>query len=299
MLPNKIENTPELSSMITSLRKENTQKNGKVMSKEQVSLAMGKGRTWLSQIETGRLKKVSSEDLTKVFEIVLNIDHDEAKEKVLEYYESYAELNTQFTQLLKQFCCAANDKYYSLKTQADQKRFLHAFQDIYFNFSQNIYDFAYLVDRLDLSLLNTADKLAKDTIHKKMNELKRELSFLNKNNILKVLSFTRPHSSFHYTKNEKNTENKDSSLEDLKSCQSGLNLLCRLSDGCKRKLYALEEKDLIIINSFLGSIELYSNFHYPDLNPFSLPPITIASVEELDDRISIMKKQLELIMQTF
>lgn len=299
MLPNKIENTPELSSMIASLRKENTQKNGKVMSKEQVSLAIGKGRTWLSQIETGRLKKISSEDLIKIFEIVLNIDHDKAREKVIEYYESYAELNTQFTQLLNQFCCAANDKYYSLKTRADQKIFLHAFQDIYFNFSQNIYDFAYLVNRLDLSLLNTADKLAKDTIHKKMNELKRELSFLDKNNILKLLSVTRPHSSFHYTKNERNTENKDSSLEDIKSCQSGLNLLCRLSDGCKRKLYALEEKDLIIINLFLGSIELYSNFHYPDLIPFSLPPITIASVEELDDRISIMKKQLELIMQTF
>ena len=299
MLPNKIENTPELSSMIASLRKENIQKNGKVMSKEQVSLAIGKGRTWLSQIETGRLKKISSEDLIKIFEIVLNIDHDKAREKVIEYYESYAELNTQFTQLLNQFCCAANDKYYSLKTRADQKIFLHAFQDIYFNFSQNIYDFAYLVNRLDLSLLNTADKLAKDTIHKKMNELKRELSFLDKNNILKLLSVTRPHSSFHYTKNERNTENKDSSLEDIKSCQSGLNLLCRLSDGCKRKLYALEEKDLIIINLFLGSIELYSNFHYPDLIPFSLPPITIASVEELDDRISIMKKQLELIMQTF
>ena len=55
MISNKIMNTPELSAMITDIRKKHP-KNGKIMSKEQVSLAMGKGRTWLSQIETGRLE---------------------------------------------------------------------------------------------------------------------------------------------------------------------------------------------------------------------------------------------------
>lgn len=134
MLPNKIENTPELSSMITSLRKENTQKNGKVMSKEQVSLAMGKGRTWLSQIETGRLKKVSSEDLTKVFEIVLDIDHDEATEKVEEYYDDIIEQNNEFSNVMQKLNSAIKEKYLECQDKNERKK-LFTFLG---NFAENL-----------------------------------------------------------------------------------------------------------------------------------------------------------------
>lgn len=41
--------------MLIGLRK--NPQNNKILTKEEVSLAMGKGRTWLSQVETGRLKK--------------------------------------------------------------------------------------------------------------------------------------------------------------------------------------------------------------------------------------------------
>lgn len=108
MIPDKIKNTPELSAMISDLRKKYPQ-NGKIMSKEQVSLAMGKGRTWLSQIETGRLKKVSCEDLIKIFEIILDINHSEATEKVEEYYDDIIEQNNEFSKAMQKLNSAIKD----------------------------------------------------------------------------------------------------------------------------------------------------------------------------------------------
>lgn len=121
MIPEKITNTSDFSAMITGIRKKHP-KNGKIMSKEQVSLAMGKGRTWLSQIETGRLKKISSDDFIKVFEIVLDIDHDEATEKVEEYYDDIIEQNNEFSNVMQKLNSAIKEKYLECQDKNERKK---------------------------------------------------------------------------------------------------------------------------------------------------------------------------------
>ena len=133
MISNKIMNTPELSAMITDIRKKHP-KNGKIMSKEQVSLAMGKGRTWLSQIETGRLKKISSENLIEVFEIILDIDHDEATEKVEEYYDDIIEQNNEFSNVMQKLNSAIKEKYLECQDKNERKK-LFTFLG---NFAENL-----------------------------------------------------------------------------------------------------------------------------------------------------------------
>mgnify|MGYP002521283468 CR=1 FL=1 len=119
MIPNKIKITPELSAFISDLRKSHP-RNGKIMSKKRVSFAMGKGRTWLSQIETGRLKKINYEDFVKIFEVILNINHDEAQEKVSYYiYQT-----TEFNQIIQRLNSVANDRYSLCKNDSERKEFL-------------------------------------------------------------------------------------------------------------------------------------------------------------------------------
>lgn len=285
-------NTPELSAMISDLRKKHPQ-NGKIMSKEQVSLAMGKGRTWLSQIETGRLKKISSDDLIKVFEIILDIDHDEATEKVAEYYEPYKIQSTELNQLLQQFCSAVSDKYFSCQTQHEQRNFMLFLNSLYFNLTKNSTDFEYLLDGLDLSLMDFADKWDQELIHEKMQNLKDELIYLKKENILKSLSSEAALLPLCFN------DERDGKSDGIKSCQNGLNLLYRLSDYYRRKSDTLNANDLSSINFFVNSVEAYSNFYYPTLKPINIPVLTTTSSDKLDHLIFDLRKHIQLMLQTF
>lgn len=291
MIPDKITNTPELSKMITDLRKHNP-RNGKIMSKEQVSLAMGKGRTWLSQIETGRLKKISSEDLIKVFEIILNLNHSEAQEKVTYYYESYEEQSVKFNQLLQQFCSAVNDKYLSCQTQHDQRNFMQFLSSLYFNFVENPTDFEYLFDDLDLSLLNQADRWDKRLIYEKISELKEELLYLNKENIIKSLSAESMVLSLVFN------DEYDGKSDGIKDCQNGVALLYRLSDYYRRNPSSFDYSDLDSVNTFINTVQKYSNHYFPTI-PFNISELTTASTKELDCMISDMRKHIQFMLHSF
>ena len=291
MIPNKIKNTPELSNMLIGLRKKNPQ-NNKILTKEEVSLAMGKGRTWLSQVETGRLKKISSDDFIKFFEIIMNSDYDKARKVASLCYETEIEQNDQFTQLLQQFCSVANDKFLSLKTQSDQKELVNFLENLYFNFTQNYTDFKYLLDGLDLSLLNTTNKWDKKIILEKIGDLKNEINLLSKKNILKELStYEILTSGSIYSPKE------GGQADGMMSYQEGLHLLYRLSDSYKKNPNTFQNDDLNSINSFFEAAEKYSNFYYSFLNPLRLSKLTTTSINELDNRIFIMKSQLQLMIQ--
>lgn len=318
MLPDKIKNTPELSSLLTNIRKENPQ-NVRSLSKEQISLAMGKGRTWLSQVETGRLKKISSEDYIKFFEVVLNFNHDKAQKAALAFYEDFVGLNTEFSQLLQQFCSVINTQYLSCPTSYEQRNYVKFLQNLYSNFTQNHEDFEYLFDGLDLSVLNTVDELTKDTFHQKMDSLKSELHCLKKETIftsLHIISseidFLIDTKSFMSTVKKANDSSSktQTTIDQLKimetkilenatdshNCQTGVNLLQKLSDGCKRKLYTLEKNDLNEINTFFDTFNNFLNHFYPNLKHLTISPLTKLSIEELDNRISILQAQLNLMM---
>lgn len=292
MFPDKILNTPELSAMITDFRKKHPQ-NGKIMSKEQVSRSMGKGRTWLSQVETGRLKKIDSEDFIKIFEIVLNVNHDTAEEEAFYFYEEYEETKINFSRILEIFCSAANDKYLSLRSTNARNALLNFFKNLYSNFIENYTDFEYLINKLDLSPLCNVDKQTQKDIHNKMDLLKKDIKYLDKFYLIGYLYFCMKKFS---TKNE---ENSNEQTLGIKCCQDGLDLLYRLSDGCKRNLYTFEINDLDAINLFLQDVKDYSTMYYPSLKPLDMPALTTNSLNELDRLIFALRKHIQLMLQTF
>lgn len=292
MIPEKITNTSDFSAMITDIRKKHP-KNGKIMSKEQVSLAMGKGRTWLSQIETGRLKKISSDDFIKIFEVIFNCSHDKAQQIASYHYEAYIELKLQFTQLLQQFCSTATNQYLSCQFQPQQRTYINFFKNLYFNLTQNYTDFEHLFNGLDLSLLNTVDNAAKDIVYKKMSELKIELRYLKKENVLSTLSFIASIIPYYYTcdDNEK--------AQGITQCQDGLALLYRLSSGYDKNFYTFEKVDLNSINFFIKSMDDFSKLYYPMLKPINIPVLNTPSLIALNESISILQTQLDLMLQIF
>lgn len=119
----KVDNTIELASELTQLRKNHPQ-NGKVISKERLSLAMDKGRTWLSQVETRRLKKVDSTDIVKLYSLILDVDIQAAEEKFLEFYEPYIEDLKKFDSVLNKFTVSIKEKYNTSKTHKTKEELI-------------------------------------------------------------------------------------------------------------------------------------------------------------------------------
>jgi beta-galactosidase beta subunit len=132
----KVDNTIELASELTQLRKNHPQ-NGKVISKERLSLAMDKGRTWLSQVETRRLKKVDSTDIVKLYSLILDVDIQAAEEKFLEFYEPYIEDLKKFDSVLNKFTVSIKERYSASKTYKEH-RDVSLYTEYIFQFYQQL-----------------------------------------------------------------------------------------------------------------------------------------------------------------
>ena len=79
MLPMKLDLTEELAAALRQLRLDNPI-NGKVLTAENLSKAIGNNRAWMSQIESRRLKKIKREDIIKIFKLLFNDPDDDAAE---------------------------------------------------------------------------------------------------------------------------------------------------------------------------------------------------------------------------
>lgn len=81
MLPMKLDLTQELAATLRQLRLDHPI-NGKVLTAENLSKAIGNNRAWMSQIESRRLKKIRREDIIAIYKILFNYeDEQDAEDK--------------------------------------------------------------------------------------------------------------------------------------------------------------------------------------------------------------------------
>ena len=79
MLPMKLDLTEELASTLRQLRLDHPV-NGKILTAENLSKAIGNNRAWMSQIESRRLKKIKREDIIKIYQLLFNLPTEEKAE---------------------------------------------------------------------------------------------------------------------------------------------------------------------------------------------------------------------------
>lgn len=287
MFPTQIENTQKISTMLTNLRKEHPQ-NGHIMSKEQLSQAMGKGRTWMSQVETGRLKKIKTADIIKIYEILLNVDPSTAQKEFLYFYDSYEEDSVKLKKLLDQFTSAVYDKYSSLSGTTERLQLFTFLNSLHLNLTQNFTDFEYLLDGLDLSILNQTSKWTRYAILDKITALKHEIDYTKKETLLKNLS--REALSIPIFFND-----DDGKFEGIKSCQRGVSLIYRLLDAIHEPSQQLEDDDLKTINFFIYAVNEYTDFYFPQFASPDLTKLSRVSFEDLRDNYTLLTKHIKFL----
>lgn len=288
MFPMQLENTPKVSTMLTKLRKEHPQ-NGHIMSKEQLSRAMGKGRTWMSQVETGRLKKIKTADIIRIYEILLNVDTSAAQKEFLYFYDSYEEDSMKLKKMLDQFTSAVCDKYSSLSSSTERIQLFTFLNSLHLNFTQDFTDFEYLLDGLNLSLLNQTSKWNKAVILDKITALKREINYMEKETLLKDLSCEALSIPIFFNDDE------DGIFEGIKSCQRGLSLIYRLLNAIRETSQQLEDNDLKTINLFIQAVNEYTDFYFPQFANPDLTKLSRVSFEDLRDKYTLLVKHIKFL----
>ena len=78
MLPMKLDLTEELAATLRQLRLDHPV-DGKILTAENLSKAIGNNRAWMSQVESRRLKKIKREDIIKIYKLLYNYDDDKAE----------------------------------------------------------------------------------------------------------------------------------------------------------------------------------------------------------------------------
>lgn len=79
MFPARIQITVDIRNEIQN------QRINKGLSLEQLAKPIGKTVSYMSAVENGRIKSMSSKDLIRVFEILFSIDEEESKQRILSF----------------------------------------------------------------------------------------------------------------------------------------------------------------------------------------------------------------------
>ena len=100
MLPMKLDLTEELAATLRQLRLDHPV-NGKVLTAENLSKAIGNNRAWMSQVESRRLKKIKREDIIKIYKLLYNESDDykaeyRAEIDLMQFLFDGKEENSQF-----------------------------------------------------------------------------------------------------------------------------------------------------------------------------------------------------------
>ena len=93
MLQNKIVLNNEIRKFIIDNRK-NAKEQNPLLTADYISKKIGRAKSWLSQVENGRLKSVKKNDLINVFCIIKNIDKDDkiSRKNIEEYLDDRIQL---------------------------------------------------------------------------------------------------------------------------------------------------------------------------------------------------------------
>lgn len=97
--------------MLKQLRLNNP-KDDKVLTAEELSIALEKNRAWVSQIESRRLKNVKSEDVLKMYIYLLNEDMNSATARLNSFWETYSSQKEELDKIINLFSSTVTSHFF-------------------------------------------------------------------------------------------------------------------------------------------------------------------------------------------
>lgn len=179
LFPEKIENTPEVASMLKQLRLNNP-KDDKVLTAEELSIALEKNRAWVSQIESRRLKNVKSEDVLKMYIYLLNEDMNSATARLNSFWETYSSQKEELDKIINLFSSTVTSHFFSLESATEKKKLV----DVVTNLAKGI-NFRYddtinVLDGMDFTAFSQMSSKEKNDFISSFTEIKQKFYICQK-----------------------------------------------------------------------------------------------------------------------
>ena len=253
MSAEKLTLTEDLAAMIKKLRQTHS-KNGKKITAEQLSLAIGKNRAWMSQIESRRLKKIKKQDIIKIYMYLFEIDTSSAEERFKWDYRFYTE---DISDCLSSFNDTLSSLYNTLSL-SDKLKFKNTLNTLELGFECNFEDLALIFENFDFNLLKHLPTDAHQNIIEKFTNIKEEVSSFNTTFFLSRLNESANNiNSFSESPNPQQLYNFC-----LLNYMNGLSYATYI---IKRNLYINNEQKCIQeINHFIYSIKNFISYFFPE-----------------------------------
>ncbi len=276
MLPMKLDLTEELAATLRQLRLDHPV-NGKVLTAENLSKAIGNNRAWMSQVESRRLKKIKREDIIKIYKLLYNesddykaeyraelalekfytnsnaifpLDSNSDLEDMLDFKEVPPESDDYYNRqsfvfLMDSLNDILSEKFFDLLQSNDtekQSDFLHLIALFMGDISSAYEDTRIFLEKLPLDLLKYATQEERQDILSKLDYI---------SNLLRSLDIR--YVEQHFIERVKNHKNNKSFTKDTQSLIYGLTELSKL----------VENNDIIngsvieYINDFIDIVKRY------------------------------------------
>lgn len=186
LFPEKIENTPEVASMLKQLRLNNP-KDDKVLTAEELSIALEKNRAWVSQIESRRLKNVKSEDVLKMYIYLLNEDMNSATARLNSFWETYSSQKEELDKIIHLFSSTVTSHFFSLESATEKKKLV----DVVTNLAKGI-NFRYddtinVLDGMDFTAFSQMSSKEKNDFISSFTEIKQKFYICQKRREIKKI----------------------------------------------------------------------------------------------------------------
>lgn len=262
-LPPKIENTSEFASMIKQLRL-NHPHNGHIITAGELSLSLNRNKTWISQIESRRIKNIKVDDIISIYMYLMNTDKINAKECLKKDYQILVNKNYIIKQLLEHFTHIIIEKYSILSTTTEQEQLINLMTNINSGFVNNFNDFLHILCDFDFSLLTELSLEKHDEIINSFSDIKHKLNSYHFQNILEKLNQES-------LKIIDNINVSDRSMFDcMNFCKKCMAYISQLEKPEMETL--LSQSGIDEINTFISALQKYTGNYFSYIN-FDVQPL--------------------------
>ena len=262
-LPQKIENTSEFASMIKQLRLDHP-KNGRVITAGELSLALSRNKTWISQIESRRIKNIKTDDIISIYMYLMDTDKTDAKECFKNDYQILINKNYIIKQILEHFTHIIMEKYNMPNTTMEQEQLINLMININSGFVNNFDDFLHMLCDFDFCLLGELSLEKHNEIIDSFSDIKHKLNDYRFQNILEKLNQES-------LKIIDNINVSDKSIFDcMVFCKKCMTYISQLENPEMETL--LKQSGIDEINTFISALQKYADNYFSYIN-FDIQPL--------------------------
>lgn len=279
----KLENTEAFAAMLKNLRLSHLF-DGKPLTAHELSIKMGKNRAWVSQLESRRLKKVKTDDVLKLYRILLNTDATNAELQFRNDYATNISINSFFEQTFKDLHDTVLAKYLSLEEPESKKKLLTLISNLEKGLSNNSSELTNLLYDFDFSILNKLPSKQHDAI---ISGFLNSKQLLNQYKMFFLLHQTLQESSY-VSKNI--GKNHSSPIDCIEHLQKGLSYISKVQ--IQEIHFSIKEKYIDTINRFLLTVKEYSSYYFSYMH-FDIPTVQNFDEHNIQHVLQLLHQHLD------